>query len=349
MKIIDLFSGVGGLSLGFENAGFETIASVDLWEDAIKTYNHNRKDKTGLTISIEEFNKHHLKKILIKHKIIGVIGGPPCQGFSSARLSDNSDQIGLINEDRNKLYLEFYKTVKQTAPEFFLMENVRGMLNLDKGAFVKDILNRFGKLGYSISYELLNAAEFGVPQHRHRVFFVGLKKGVFEFPKKQTNLISSFEALSDLPLNLNTQIKKYTSKPKNEFQRMIRVNSKIILNHEETKHSDKTKEIISMIPDGGNIKSLPEKYWEIRKFNKAFQRMNSKLPSLTIDTGHRNYFHYSEHRIPSVRESARIQSFPDTFEFVGSKTSQYKQVGNAVPPLLAYKIALQIKKHLKRR
>jgi DNA (cytosine-5)-methyltransferase 1 len=130
---------------------------------------------------------------------------------------------------------------------------------------------------------------------------------------------------------------------------MIRGNSKIILNHEETKHSDKTKEIISMIPDGGNIKSLPENYWEIRKFNKAFQRMNSKLPSLTIDTGHRNYFHYCEDRIPSVRESARIQSFPDSFEFVGSKTSQYKQVGNAVPPLLAYKLALQIKKYLKRR
>ena len=101
-----------------------------------------------------------------------------------------------------------------------------------------------------------------------------------------------------------------------------------------------------MIPDGGNIKSLPKDYWKIRRFNKAFQRMNSKMPSLTIDTGHRNYFHYKETRIPTVREAARIQSFPDIFEFIGSKTSQYKQVGNAVPPKLAFELALEIRKYL---
>jgi DNA (cytosine-5)-methyltransferase 1 len=127
----------------------------------------------------------------------------------------------------------------------------------------------------------------------------------------------------------------------------MRKGSTLVMNHEPTKHSDKTVEIISMIPDGGSIKSLPSKFWEVRKFNKAFQRMNSKQPSLTIDTGHRNYFHFKENRIPTVRESARIQSFPDSFEFLGSKTSQYMQVGNAVPPLLAYEIALQIKKYLK--
>jgi DNA (cytosine-5)-methyltransferase 1 len=346
MKIIDLFAGVGGLSLGFENAGFETIASVDLWEDAIKTYNNNRQNKNGLTISIQDFNSHHLNKILATHKVTGVIGGPPCQGFSSARLSDNSERIGLINKERNQLYLEFYKTIKLAKPEFFLMENVRGLLNLDKGAFVEDILNRFGKLGYSVTFELLNAADFGVPQNRHRVFFIGLKNKHFEFPKKQKKILSSFEALSDLPLDLSANSKNYISKPRNSFQKHIRNNSKVITNHQDTKHSDKTKEIISMIPDGGNIKSIPAKYWEVRKFNKAFQRMNSKLPSLTIDTGHRNYFHFSEHRIPTVRESARLQSFPDTFEFVGSKTSQYKQVGNAVPPLLAYALALQIKNYL---
>lgn len=343
MKIIDLFSGVGGLSLGFESAGFEIIASIDLWEDAIKTYNHNRIVKNGMTISIQEFNKNYLKDIISKHKITGIIGGPPCQGFSSARLSDRSKNITLINEERNQLYIEFYNTVNQAMPEFFMMENVRGILNLDKGAFVKDILSRFGKLGYSVSYELLNASDYGVPQNRHRVFFVGLRNGKFEFPEKHKKEVCTFDALSDLPLDLNKQPKKYIMKPQNEYQKLIRGKSVSVLNHEDTKHSDKTKEIISMIPDGGNIKSIPQKYWKIRKFNKAFQRMNSKLPSLTIDTGHRNYFHFSENRIPTVRESARIQSFPDSFEFLGSKTSQYKQVGNAVPPLLAYKLALKIK------
>ena len=126
----------------------------------------------------------------------------------------------------------------------------------------------------------------------------------------------------------------------------MRYASPELTNHEPTRHTNQTKEIISMIPDGGKITDLPEEYWSIRKYNKAFQRMNSNLPSNTIDTGHRNYFHYEESRVPSVRESARIQSFPDDFEFLGSKTSQYKQVGNAVPPLLAEVIAKQILKYL---
>ena len=126
----------------------------------------------------------------------------------------------------------------------------------------------------------------------------------------------------------------------------MRGNSDILFNHEPTRHTDQTKEIISMIPDGGNISDLPKEYWNVRKYNKAFQRMNSKLPSNTIDTGHRNYFHYKENRVPSVRESARIQSFPDSYEFLGSKTSQYKQVGNAVPPLLAKVVALKIRETL---
>jgi DNA (cytosine-5)-methyltransferase 1 len=126
----------------------------------------------------------------------------------------------------------------------------------------------------------------------------------------------------------------------------MRKKSKFLKNHEVTLHNEQTTSVISLVPDGGNIKSLPPKYWEIRKYNKAFQRMNSNLPSNTIDTGHRNYFHYSENRIPTARESARIQSFPDSFEFLGTKGSQYKQVGNAVPPLLAKVIAINILKHL---
>ena len=120
-----------------------------------------------------------------------------------------------------------------------------------------------------------------------------------------------------------------------------------VSNHEITIHSEKTISVISKVPDGGNIKSLPRIYWDIRRYNKAFQRMNSKLPSNTIDTGHRNYFHYVENRIPTVRESARIQSFPDWFEFIGTKGSQYRQVGNAVPPLLAKHLAEKIKSYFK--
>ncbi|MEI3026205.1 MAG: DNA cytosine methyltransferase [Romboutsia timonensis] len=132
----------------------------------------------------------------------------------------------------------------------------------------------------------------------------------------------------------------------NGIPKSIRNNSTEIYNHEPTKHTEQTINIISMIKDGGSIKDLPEEYWNIRKYNKAFQRMNSEEPSHTVDTGHRNYFHYEENRVPSVRECCRLQSIPDDFIITGSKTSQYKQVGNCVPVNLAFNLALQIKKYL---
>lgn len=347
MKIIDLFGGVGGLSYGFELAGFETICSIDNWSDAIDTYNYNRVHKNGLLLDIEHFNNFELIKVIQKHEISGVIGGPPCQGFSTARLSDTSLKIHSINEKRNHLYLEFFKTVKTANPDFFLIENVKGMVTKDQGIFVKDILNRFGNLGYHINYEVVNAVEYGVPQNRLRVIFIGMKNAKFRFPEKKLKQISSLEALCDLPEKLPCKNMDYVSNPQNAYQELMRKDSIGIFNHEVTEHSNKTIEIISKIPDGGSIRSLPPEYWHVRKFHKAFQRMNSKLPSHTIDTGHRNYFHYKENRIPTVRESARIQSFPDNFIFLGSKTSQYKQVGNAVPPLLSKAIAEAIMDQIK--
>lgn len=339
MKIIDLFSGIGGLSLGFEWAKFDTIAAIDLWEDAIKTYNHNRKGKVGSVIDIAEFNKKVLPNLVSNHEIKGIIGGPPCQGFSTVGTRD-------VNDPRNHLYLEFYKTVKISKPEFFVLENVRGMLTLNNGEFVKDLLKRFGSLGYNIEYKLLNAADYGVPQNRLRVFFVGIKNKKFEFPSPKNYILTSYDGINDLPGIHDNNKEKYKSKPQNDFQSFMRKKSNSILNHEFTEHSQRTIDVISLVPDGGNIKSLPPEYWNIRKYNKAFERMSTKKPSNTIDTGHRNYFHYSENRIPTVRESARMQSFPDNFEILGTKGSQYKQVGNAVPPILAYEIAHQISKTL---
>lgn len=343
MKVIDLFSGVGGLSLGFERAGFETLRAIDIWEDAIETLNRNSKSSYGELKDVSSFNKYDLKNLAKRNDIVGVIGGPPCQGFSTARLSDNGSEISLINRERNGLYIDFYDTVRLAKPYFFVIENVRGMVSMNKGAFVEDILKRFGKLGYEVNYEIVNAADYGVPQNRYRVIFVGIIKQFFLFPPKVLRHVSTFDALSDLPKPSLTSKQNYASNAQTPYQRLMRVGSRLVLNHEPTNHSDQTVEVISRIPDGGSIRSLPRDYWEIRKFNKAFQRMNSKLPSLTIDTGHRNYFHYSENRIPTVRESARLQSFPDRFVFFGSRTSQYKQVGNAVPPILAYEIAKQIK------
>lgn len=334
MKIIDLFCGVGGLSLGFENAGFELLAAVDMWEDAIRTFNHNRKDKVARVLSVEDFNESVLPQLVKREKIAGIIGGPPCQGFSTVGKRE-------IEDSRNKLYLEFYKAVKIANPDFFVIENVKGMLTLNKGAFVDDIMNRFGEpgLGYTISKQLINAADYGIPQNRYRVFFVGIKGKAFNFPEPLACKLSAKDGIGDLE---GADNQHYALAPQNDYQLKMRGNQKSPTNQEYTDHSEQTISIISQIPDGGNIKCLPAEFWQVRKYNKAFERMSSTRPSNTIDTGHRNYFHYSLPRIPTVRESARIQSFPDSFEFVGTRGSQYKQVGNAVPPLLAQIIAEEI-------
>lgn len=342
MKIIDLFCGIGGLSLGFEQAGFEVVSAIDMWEDAVKTYNHNRDNKVAQTLTVEAFNDTLLPELLKQHShITGIIGGPPCQGFSTVGRR-------VVDDPRNKMYLEFYKAVKLANPDFFVIENVKGMLTLNQGAFVKDLLARFGTegidgeegLGYTISYELLNAADYGVPQNRYRVFYVGIKNKSFVFPEKFDYQLTAKDGISDL---LHSDNQHYGSDPVNDFQRAMRGDMTHPLNQDYTNHTQQTIDIISQIPDGGNIRSLPREFWEVRKYNKAFERMGSFKPSNTIDTGHRNYFHYSEPRIPTLRESARLQSFPDSFEVLGTRGSQYKQVGNAVPPMLAYVIAQNIK------
>ncbi|RIO10547.1 DNA cytosine methyltransferase [Mammaliicoccus sciuri] len=342
MKIIDIFSGAGGLSLGFEEVGFESVLAIDKWNDAIKTYNLNHKNKVGTTVDIHEFSNDDLEKYK-EQDITGIIGGPPCQGFSLVGTRDT-------NDPRNSLYIEYVRFVSIIKPKFFVLENVSGLLSLEKGKFKQDILERFNQLGYNVDFRLLTASDYGVPQSRKRVFFVGLRKDIFEneyfnFDKlTKRNIVSTKDAISDLPNAVNHKNPvEYVREPITEFQKYIRRNSTHVYNHELTNHTQQTVDIISLVPDGGGIRDLPEEYYGIRNYNNAFRRMDSNLPSSTIDCGHRNYFHYSENRVPTVRESARIQSFPDWYVFAGSKTSQYTQVGNAVPPLLASIIAQEIK------
>lgn len=337
-NIIDLFCGCGGFSKGFENAGYTVELAIDSWNDAIETFNINHKKSCGVTKNIYDFTNEEIKQFGIDHDIKGIIGGPPCQGFSMVGKREADDK-------RNTLYLQYVRFVEQIKPEFFILENVKGLLTLEKGYFKTEIIERFSELGYNVTFKVLKASDYGVPQNRERVFFVGLRKDLFKdkffvYPEPLKHIVGTEEALSDLPsLDNGENACEYKCKPLNDFQKLMRKNSKIVLNNEVTEHTEQTKKIISMIPDGGNIKSLPEEYYKVRNYSSAFKRMNSKEPSTTIDCGHRNYFHYKENRIPTVRESARIQSFPDDFRFLGTKTSQYTQVGNAVPVLLAEAMA----------
>lgn len=345
--IIDLFCGAGGMSLGFESAGYESVLAIDKWNDAIITYNENRKNKCGTTTDIHDFTNEQLKEYKEKYHIDGIIGGPPCQGFSMVGTR-------MTNDPRNSLYMEYVRFVDVIKPKFFVLENVPGLLSMEKGKYRSDIVERFESIGYNVNYKVLRASDYGVPQSRKRVFFVGLRKDIvgeeyFDFETIQLReQVSTEMAISDLPTLINEESTNiYCGDPTNEYQEFIRNGSKVLQNHQRTNHTEQTKQIISLVPDGGTIKDLPEEYYKVRNYNAAFKRMNSKLPSGTIDCGHRNYFHYKLNRIPTVRESARIQSFPDTYVFCGSKTSQYTQVGNAVPSLLAYAIANAIKKIIK--
>jgi DNA (cytosine-5)-methyltransferase 1 len=219
---------------------------------------------------------------------------------------------------------------------------------MGEGVVKDNILKDFEKLGYNVVYKVLAASEFGVPQNRKRAFFVGIKGNqefVFPAPKFK-KLISAKDAISDLPEKSLPDGIRYSLLPESKYQKEIRNGSKGVFNHEITNHSEQTIEIISMVPDGGNYKNLPIELQKTRNVNIAWTRLNSNKPSFTIDTGHRHHFHYKFNRVPTVRESARIQSFPDSFIFLGSKTSQYKQVGNAVPPILAKALAETLKKYL---
>lgn len=349
---IDLFCGCGGFSYGFQEAGFEMVLGVDMWKDATVTYKHNFPNANIINEDITKVSTDEiLEKAGCKKKEIDVIiGGPPCQGFS---LSGKR----MIDDPRNKLYKSFVILVSEIRPKVFVMENVPGLIRLFGGKVKEEVLSDFSAIGYSVKVQQLSSEEYGVPQQRKRVFFVGLNKDFFEssveflFPTPTygdglNKIITCKDAISDLDfvpddISLGEDI-DYQLPPSNDYQKMMRKDSLSIKNHSITIHKEKTKRIIAMVPDGGNYKDLPIELQDTRRVNIAWTRMNSEKPCFTIDTGHNHHFHYKENRVPTVRESARIQSFPDKFEFIGIKTSQLKQVGNAVPPLMATAIAKQV-------
>lgn len=286
-----------------------------------------------------------------------IIGGPPCQGFS---LSGKR----MLDDPRNILYKSFVDIVSDLMPPVFVMENVPGLVRLFKGKVKDDVISDFSELGYDVEMQLLSADNFGVPQQRKRVFFVGINhtkikntdKFIFPNPTfgegTDKTAVTCKEAISDLDFIPNDKVVgeciAYEKEPQSDYQRLMRKNSSNVLNHTATMHTENTKRIIAMVPDGGNYKDLPQELWSTRKVNIAWTRMNSNKPCFTIDTGHNHHFHYKENRVPTVRESARIQSFPDDFEFIGIKTSQLRQVGNAVPPLLSQAIAEQVKEVIRK-
>lgn len=349
LNVIDLFSGAGGLSKGFEEAGFNVIVGVDNNQPALDTFALNHKGSVALNADLsEQETLEKIKEIAGDRNIDVVVAGPPCQGFSLTGPRN-------FDDPRNKLYLAVLNLVKQYKPKGFIIENVPGMATLFKGQVKDEILKRFRDMEYNVDCRILCAADYGVPQMRRRLIFMGIRADIgqphFPEPKLDSeHYITCREAIDDLPSlidEMGSDTMSYCQAPHTEYQKLMRGECALLHNHTATAHKQFVKDTIALVPEGGNYKDLPLGWGESRKFHMAWTRLNGHAPARTVDTGHRNVFHYEFNRIPTVRESARLQSFPDDFVFTGNKTQQNRQVGNAVPPLLGKALAEEIRKIIK--
>lgn len=318
LKYIDLFSGAGGFSLGFDNKGFQNVFSVDIEPSFCETYNHNFPSHNLIQKDICDVTDAELKYLKEYDEIDVVIGGPPCQGFSIA------GNIGrkFIEDPRNRLFKEFVRVVKVVEPTYFVMENVARLYNHNKENTKNEIITDFENLGYKVECKILNSADYGVPQVRKRVIFIGTKNNQeILFPKKEVDkYVTVKEALSSYPKLESGQESK-------------------IPNHIAMSHSEQMLHKMSFVSDGGDRNEIPEqirpKSGDVRKYIKY----SSDKPSVTVTGDMRKIFHYDQNRALTVRELAKLQSFPDDFEFKGTKISQQQQVGNSVPPKMAEAIA----------
>ncbi|WP_312650512.1 DNA cytosine methyltransferase [Aminipila sp.] len=349
---LDLFSGAGGLSRGFFDAGYDVVLGVDFDEMTLKSFKENHGSAEAKKLDL--FNHDNIDVIIdfLKERNIKLdvlVGGPPCQGFSIAGPRDKNDK-------RNTLYQAMVELAERVKPQAVVLENVPGMLQTNGGIGAKRIVEDFAAIGYKMEPKLLYAPDYGIPQIRKRVFFVGLlnSKETFVFPEPtvdKESYVTCEDAICDLPALENIygdEVQEYPCEPLSDYQKEMRKKSDKIYNHIGTIHDKKTVKMISLVPEGKNYKALPEEYQGLYKYHEALTRYNSKKPSLTINTGHRSHFHYKYNRIPTVRESARLQSFPDDFIFYGNKSQQYKQVGNAVPPMLGKVVAERLKLYLRK-
>lgn len=364
---IELFAGSGGLMLGLEKAGFKTLLANEIHPHPCMTLRHNFPNTPIIEGSIKNYTGVSLLEAAgYSKKLVGKItliaGGPPCQGFSNAGLKNKSDP-------RNTLIGDFIRIVRDLQPEYFLLENVTGLLNLHDGELFENVLKELRDSGYNFSYKTLYAADFGVPQMRKRLIVLGSRdrdppphpepthrnpNSLDLFSAFLPDYISCGDALEDLPMIHSGETEtKYLKKPKTPYQKLMRAGATKIYNHEASKHREETAAYYALVPPGGNAMQIPV---HLRKKKQGMQRWPKKGLSRTITTEPTDFLHPTLHRIPTVREMARIQSYPDHYVFLGQRTtgnkmrrlgycSQTQQVGNSVPPLLAECIGRSILNH----
>lgn len=363
-KVVDLFSGCGGLSTGFELTGkFEVIAGNDFDRDSLLAFGANHPSAACWEGSISDLDPKRLMEDLgLKSGQLDVmVGGPPCQGFSRNRARRHYE--GRFQDDpRNYLFKEYMRFIEAFLPRAVLIENVPDMLVKENGRFGREIFETLDSLGYGHHQAaILNAADFGVPQRRRRAIILAAREKPISLPTpthadpalddglfKISAWRTIAEAIGDLPTlpasGGGSSPGPYKMKFQNDYQKLLRGGMDTVTEHVSWQLSKAQSDRLSHLGPGDGVECLPPELAPKSGYGSAYRRMSWDVPALTITTwmyhpGSGMYFHPSDHRNITVREGARLQSFPDSTVFVGGKVSKCRQVGNAVPPLLAYAVA----------
>ena len=334
---IDLFSGAGGLSLGAEMAGIDVAIAVENDPYAAQTYRVNHPHTLMINGDICQVRNLRVDR---SDQSLVLFGGPPCQGFSTSnRKTRNKDN------PQNWLFQEFFRVAKETKPDWIVFENVKGIKETEKGFFITEISQTMVKLGYKCTTMILCASNYGVPQTRSRLFIIGsLHQKKIKIPGCSAPLVTVKDAIEDLPSLKNgasQDILEYKMEARSDYAKMLRKNMEMCSGHLVSKNNDNIIKRYTFIPPGGNWKNIPDDLMDnytdkSRCHTGIYKRLIANEPSITVGNYRKSMLiHPWENRGLSVREAARLQSFPDSYLFCGSIGFQQQQVGNAVPPILA--------------
>lgn len=348
-KIMDLFAGVGGLSYGFSKLPeFEIIAANEIEKDISIAYKLNHPGVAMINCDINELTEETLAEALKGEQIDIIVGGPPCQSYSTL----GKRQL----DDRANLFLQYKRVLNILKPKAFVFENVVGILSMDRGRLFKKVQAEFEELGYTLKYKVLNAVDYGVPQQRERVILVGFRgENNFEYPTPTHGEgliphITLRQAIGDLPVLKSGQSHdQYICPADNDFQRFVRASAQALTEHKAPKNGAHLIKIMETLKDGQSKDDLPEDIRPKSGFGNTYAKLWWDRPSTTIT---RNFacpsssrcIHPRDSRAMSIREGARLQSFPDDYQFYGSDSMKRLEIGNAVPPLLSVAIAKQMLK-----
>jgi DNA (cytosine-5)-methyltransferase 1 len=376
--VIELFAGAGGMSWGWKRIGLAPTVAIDHDEHAVESHKLNFPETLAVQADLHKFGPDELEMtVRLPHKVLAIIGGPPCQGFSTVGRAKLRSLRGaaesLLNDPRNSLYKRYVNFVDALQPAVIVMENVPGMRRIEGEDVSAAIVENFEAVGYRTTSMLVNARDFGVPQDRRRVIFVGTRKklkldipaaGLPEYAHRfratrlgivgDTNVRQAIGDLPDISHGTRSGTPSYRSGRASRYAELMRQNAEqAVHDHICRSHNDQDLAAFEIMPQGGIYADLPSKLKRYRDdiFKDKYKKLTWDKPSGTI-TAHLSkdcysHIHPEQIRTISVREAARLQSFPDDFRFAGSMGAQFRQIGNAVPPLMGWGIAEYIIEHLR--